>query len=111
MTETAPVELLVCTTCRRGLPVEDDAKRPGTLLHKALEQAELPEGITLKAVECLSNCNEGCSIVLRGGPERWTFVYEHLNETDHVDMIVDGATKYLATEDGLVSRMMSAQEI
>ena len=24
------------------------------------------------------------------------------NETDHVDVIVDGATKYLATEDGLV---------
>ncbi len=102
MTVTAPVELLVCTTCRRGLPVEDDAQRPGALLHKALEQADLPEGITLIPVECLSNCDEGCSIVLRGGPSRWTFVYEHLNENDHVDMIVEGATKYLETEDGLV---------
>lgn len=102
MTVTAPVELLVCTTCRRGLPVEDEAQRPGTLLHKALEQADLPEGVTLKAVECLSNCDQGCSIVLRGGPERWTFVYENLNEVDHVDVIVDGATKYLASEDGLV---------
>ena len=37
-----------------------------------------------------------------GGPDRWTFVYENLNEVDHVDVIVDGATKYLATEDGLV---------
>ena len=102
MTETAPVELLVCTTCRRGLTIEDDAHRPGTLLHKALEQADLPEGISLRAVECLSNCDQGCSIVLRGGPNRWTFVYENLNETDHVDTIIDGATRYLATEDGLV---------
>lgn len=102
MAETAPVELLVCTTCRRGLPIEDDDQRPGTLLHKALEQADLPDGINLKAVECLSNCNEGCSIVLRGGPDRWTFVYEHLNENEHVDVIVEGATKYLATDDGLV---------
>ena len=102
MTETAPVELLVCTTCRRGLAIEDDAHRPGTLLHKALEQANLPEGISLRAVECLSNCDQGCSIVLRGGPDRWTFVYENLNETDHVDTIIDGATRYLATEDGLV---------
>ena len=102
MTETAPVELLVCTTCRRGLAIEDDAHRPGTLLHKALEQADLPEGISLRAVECLSNCDQGCSIVLRGGPNRWTFVYENLNETDHVDTIIDGATRYLATEDGLV---------
>ena len=102
MTETAPVELLVCTTCRRGLAIEDDSHRPGTLLHKALEQADLPEGISLRAVECLSNCDQGCSIVLRGGPDRWTFVYENLNETDHVDTIIEGATKYLATEDGLV---------
>ena len=41
MTETTPVELLVCTTCRRGLPVEEDDQRPGTLLHKALTEAEL----------------------------------------------------------------------
>ena len=102
MTETAPVELLVCTTCRRGLAIEDDSIRPGTLLHKALERAGLPEGISLRAVECLSNCDQGCSIVLRGGPDRWTFVYENLNETDHVDTIVEGATKYLATKDGLV---------
>ncbi|WP_170349244.1 MULTISPECIES: DUF1636 family protein [Ruegeria] len=102
VTETAPVELLVCTTCRRGLPIEDDAQRPGALLHKALEDADLPEGIVLKPVECLSNCDQGCSIVLRGGPTRWTFVYENLNETDHVDTIVEGVTKYLAAEDGLV---------
>ncbi|WP_170410445.1 DUF1636 family protein [Ruegeria arenilitoris] len=102
VTETAPVELLVCTTCRRGLPIEDDAQRPGALLHMALEDADLPEGIVLKPVECLSNCDQGCSIVLRGGPTRWTFVYENLNEIDHVDTIVEGVTKYLAAEDGLV---------
>ncbi|WP_120636216.1 DUF1636 domain-containing protein [Ruegeria sp. EL01] len=102
VTETTPVELLVCTTCRRGLPIEDDAQRPGTLLHKALEQAELPDGVKLKPVECLSNCNQGCSIVLRGGPTRWTFVYENLNEDNDVEIIVEGATKYLAAEDGLV---------
>ncbi|WP_170472939.1 DUF1636 family protein [Ruegeria arenilitoris] len=102
VTETAPVELLVCTTCRRGLPIEDDTQRPGTVLHRALKQADLPSGVTLKAVECLSNCNQGCSIVLRGGPTRWTFVYENLNEIDHIETIVDGATKYLATGDGLV---------
>lgn len=102
VTETAPVELLVCTTCRRGLPIEDDAQRPGTLLHTALEQAGLPDGVDLKPVECLSNCDQGCSIVLRGGPSRWTFVYENLDEADHVETIVEGVTKYLAAEDGLV---------
>jgi predicted metal-binding protein len=102
VTDQAPVELLVCTTCRRGLPVEDDAQRPGALLHAALSHAELPDGVHLKAVECLSNCDQGCSVVLRGGPARWTFVYENLNETDDIDVIVEGATKYHATENGIV---------
>ncbi len=71
MSDPAPVELLVCTTCRRGLPIEDDEQRPGSLLHKALTEVGLPVGIELKSVECLSNCNQGCSIVLRGaaGPD------------------------------------------
>lgn len=102
MTEAAPVELLVCTTCRRGLPVEDDAQRPGALLHRALSAAELPDGVTVRSVECLSNCDQGCSIVLRGGSARWTFVYENLNEADDVATIVEGVTKYHATADGLV---------
>lgn len=40
--------------------------------------------------------------MLRGGPSRWTFVYENLNEADDVDVIVEGATKYHATADGIV---------
>lgn len=94
------VELLVCTTCRRGLPVEDDAKRPGTLLHDAL-QGRLPEGVTLRGVKCFSNCSQGCSIVLRG-QGRWTYVYGHLNEEDHVETILDGATRYRDAADGVV---------
>ncbi|GGH32962.1 Predicted metal-binding protein [Cribrihabitans marinus] len=102
MTQSAPVELLVCTTCRRGLPVEDDAARPGALLHAALAEAALPEGVHLRPVECLSNCDNGCSIVLRGGPSRWTYVYANLNEAHDVDTIVEGTTRYHATADGLV---------
>lgn len=102
MTEPAPAELLVCTTCRRGLPAEEGDARPGALLHMALARAGLPQGITLKPVECLSNCDHGCSIVLRGGPARWTYVYANLDAAGDVATIVDGAAKYHATADGLV---------
>ena len=34
-----PVDLLICTKCRMGLPVEDEADRPGVKLHAALQQA------------------------------------------------------------------------
>ena len=100
--EPAPVELLVCTTCRRGLAFENDSDRPGAVLHDALSRSNLPQGVELRAVECLSNCDHGCSIVLRGGASRWTYVYANLNEADHVDTIVDGVTRYHASADGLV---------
>lgn len=98
--ETRPVELLVCTSCRRGLAVEEDADRPGALLHAALGD-KLPDGVTLRGVACFSNCSQGCSIVLRG-PGRWTYVYGRLNEDDHVETIVDGATRYRDAADGVV---------
>ena len=95
-------ELLVCTTCRMGMPTDVEGPRPGAKLFDALANAELPEGITLKPVECLSNCKEGCSVVLRSDG-KWTYVYGRLDpENGAVDVILDGATKYHASGDGLV---------
>lgn len=95
-----PVELLVCTTCKRA-GMDPEAPRPGARLHAALQGEALPEGVRLKPVECLSNCDQGCSIVLRGGPARWTYVYGNLAE-DAVATVLDGAARYAATPDGLV---------
>jgi predicted metal-binding protein len=101
-TETpASVELLVCTTCKRGQPVLEGDEAPGQKLFQALQDKGMPDGVNLRSVECLSNCPRGCSLVLRGG-ERWTYIYGNFNETDHVDTIIDGATRYQATDDGLV---------
>ena len=83
MTERS-VEILVCTKCRRGQSDDAGAVRPG-----------------LHDVTCLSNCSNGCSIALRG-PGRWTYVYGNLHETSHTDAIIDGVTKYQATQDGVV---------
>lgn len=102
----APVELLVCVTCRMGRPVEDDAARPGALLHAAIAERDLPEGVTLKPVECFSNCDLGCSVAFRGGPDRWTYVYGNFDPSDveasHADVIAEGVARYHATADGLV---------
>lgn len=103
MTEaTEPVELLVCTTCRRAQPTDTDGPRPGAQLHEALSGFPMPDGVTLRGVECLSNCDSGCSIVFRGGPDRWTYVYGNFDETCDAEMIVDVVARYHATSDGLV---------
>ena len=61
MTEATldPVELLVCTTCKMGQAIEDDALRPGNLLYLAMLKEDLPAHITVRAVECFTNCQGG----------------------------------------------------
>lgn len=95
----SPVELLVCTTCRlRDGPPQDP--RPGADLLEALEPIA-PEGVRVKGVECLSNCSRGCSVVLRGGEARWTYVYGNLGP-EQAEMVAEGAAKYRDTSNGLV---------
>ncbi|WP_204115818.1 DUF1636 family protein [Shimia biformata] len=99
---TEPVELLVCTTCRAGAPTDQDGPRAGAALFDALGNAELPANITLRPVECFSNCDHGCSITLRGGDARWTYVYGRFSGPEDVALVAEGASKYAATTDGLV---------
>lgn len=92
--------LFVCTTCKAGEPVPEDAHRPGALLHAALSFGPVPEGVRVVGVECLSACNSGCAISLTK-PGGWAYVYGRLT-LDDVPAILEGAAKYAATTDGIV---------
>ncbi|MCV6585931.1 MAG: DUF1636 domain-containing protein [Marinibacterium sp.] len=95
------IELLICTRCRRGSADSETHTRPGAQLYDALAAGDLPDGVRVRAVECLSNCSQGCSIALRG-PGRWSYVYGNFHETSQLDVIRDGAARYQRTSDGLV---------
>lgn len=96
-----PAELLVCVKCRRGLEMPEDARRPGEHLYESLNRRTLPGGLSVTPVECLQNCDHGCTVALRG-PGRWTYVYGRLHEADDVETLLDGAARYLETRDGLI---------
>lgn len=98
------VTITVCTTCRKTVDGErvPQEPRPGALLFEALSAEDLPEGVRVIATECLSACSNGCSIVLTGGPDRWTYVYGRLDPSEHVPQIIEGAAAYAATPDGIV---------
>ena len=99
---STPVEVLICTTCKRP-DMDPEATRPGAVLLDQIAAGEVPDGVVVRGVECLSNCDHGCSVVLRGGAQRWTYVYGNLDpETDGAEIVRDGAERYLATRDGLV---------
>ena len=94
-------ELLVCIKCRRGGDAPDGPDRPGRQLYDSLAARGLPGGVTLRAVDCLQNCDHGCSVALRGG-NRWTYVFGNVDEGTDPDMLVEGAALYHATENGLI---------
>jgi len=100
--ELAPVELLFCSTCRSSQPTDPDAPRPGAQLGAALHELDWPAHVSVHEVECLSNCNSGCSIAVRGGAERWTYVYGNFNGAEDAALVHEGITKYAATADGIV---------
>ena len=100
--------LHVCTTCRGisaddgaddGIMTDPDAPRPGAVLHAALSGAA-PEGVEIRAVECLSACSQGCSVAL-SGPGKWSYVYGRLSPDDAADILA-GSAAYAATPDGIV---------
>lgn len=101
-TTPRPVELLVCIKCKRGTEVSYDGERPGAALYKALAAREMPDHVKLTSVECLQNCDSGCSVAMRGGDERWTYVYGNLHEASDTDLLLDGAALYRDTQDGLI---------
>ena len=91
--------LYVCTTCKAGQPVLDGEERPGARLHAALAENP-PAEVHVVAVECLSACDNGCSVALQA-PGKWGYVYGHMTEADAAE-IRAGAEAYAGAPDGLV---------
>lgn len=77
-----------------GVPV------PGARLLATLERFDLPDGVQIVPVECLSACSNGVAVAL-SAPGRWTYVYGQMGCDDAPD-IVKGAADYAATQDGIV---------
>ena len=76
-------------------------KSPGQVLFDNLVAAEVPHGVHIKSVGCLANCSNGCSLVLRA-QGFWSYVYGNLDESNHVETILEGVSKYRDSDDGRV---------
>jgi predicted metal-binding protein len=94
------VTLHVCITCRAGQTVAEGESTPGARLRDAIVAAGVPDGVNLVPVECLSACNQGCSVAL-SAPGRWAYVYGRLSDANARD-VVAGAAAYAAAPDGIV---------
>lgn len=92
--------LHVCTTCRAGQPVPEGEDCPGQRLHDALTAANDGGLVTIRAVECLSGCDNGCAVAL-SKPGAWSYIYGRMT-TEDVAEILRGAALYAASSNGVV---------
>ncbi|TDE34391.1 DUF1636 family protein [Antarcticimicrobium sediminis] len=98
----ADTELLICVTCRRKGTLPEGERRPGRALFDEISALDRPEGVRITATECMQNCDHGCTVALRGGDAKWTYVFANVDEAAHPEMILAGAAQYHAAPDGLI---------
>ena len=92
--------LYVCATCKADQVVPEGGQPLGAQLLGELLSAPCPAGVTIKSVECLSACSQGCAVALQGFG-KWGYVYGRLTPADAPEILA-GAAAYAATADGLV---------
>ena len=79
----------------------DGAVRPGARLLEKLDSTDLPAGVRISGVDCLSNCKNGCTIVLQA-TAKWTYIYGNINPESDFEQLCMGIDGYVKSHDGIV---------
>jgi len=72
----------------------------GAQLFAAIAAMEVPPGVQIVPVDCLSACNTGAAVAL-SAPGRWSYVYGRMTADNAADILL-GAAAYARAPDGLV---------
>ena len=94
------VRLHICMTCKAGLAPEEGVPCMGAQLFSAISALDVPEGVQIVPVDCLSACNTGAAVAL-SAPGRWGYVYGRMTADNAADILA-GAAAYAGAPDGLV---------
>ena len=94
------IRLHICMTCKAGLAVEEGDLCTGAQLFAAVSALEVPEGVQIVPIDCLSACNTGAAVAL-SAPGRWGYVYGRMGPENAADILL-GAAAYARAPDGLV---------
>ncbi|NEQ54343.1 MAG: DUF1636 domain-containing protein [Leptolyngbya sp. SIO3F4] len=100
--------LFICTSCNFAAGQREHlGQRGGYLLWQSLlkcqQQEQLLPNVNVQPVECLSACNRFCTIAL-ASPEKNTLMFGDLPALDSATAIVQLATQYATSRDGVIPR-------
>lgn len=98
--ETAPVTVIVCSSCRDENG-SDAHPRAGALLAEATRAAARDRhSIEVRTVECLGNCKRRLSAALLRN-DCWSYVFGDLTVGSSSDLVA-GAELFATSQDGLI---------
>ncbi len=95
------VTIFVCASCRASEGSTEEPRQGTHLLNATAEAAaqQAPD-VTIKSVNCLSNCKRGPSAVI-ARQDGWTYVFGHL-ALENAGDLVSGAELIASSADGLM---------
>lgn len=99
--KTPAVTIFVCASCHASEGSTEEPRQGTHLLNATMDvAAEQAPNVTIKSVNCLSNCKRGPSAVI-ARQDGWTYVFGHLGLENAADLIT-GAELIATSADGLM---------
>ena len=106
MMDDTPV-LSICTTCRDGREVVGERRGGARLAQEVLLrlQGRRAEDLTLRGVQCMSQCKRPCVASL-SGHGRFTYVFGDLDpeNADHINALLELVARYGTAPEGFLER-------
>ena len=97
--------LSVCMTCRDGKEASTDTRGGARLAKKILDDFAHEENLTVRGVDCMSNCKRACVISITA-EDCFTYIFGDIDPDrhDHRELLEELIKKYRAKEDGFLRR-------
>ncbi len=96
-TETTTID--ICVRCRAVGSADDETRAGRRLFDAVMARHAGAEGVVVRPVACLSNCNRACTAVF-GAPGKVSYVYGDLTPNDSAD-VLRFAALYGRSADGI----------
>ena len=92
-------------TCRDGKETSTDTRGGARLAKKILDDFAHEENLTVRGVDCMSNCKRACVISITA-EDCFTYIFGDIDPDrhDHRELLEELIKKYRAKEDGFLRR-------
>ena len=99
------IVLSVCMTCRDGKESSSDTRGGARLAKKILDDFAHEENLTVRGVDCMSNCKRACAISITA-KDCFTHIFGDIDpdRSDHIELLAELLIRYRGKADGFLRR-------